>query len=319
MNILIIRRDNIGDLLLTTPLLKALKKQLKVKRLDVLTNTYAAPVLQGNPCIDNLYTYQKLKHGHTNFLMAFIQRIYLILKLRKYHYDYILAFDRRAKHLASYLKKDFLLSPPDRWDSKSEVERVWALSKTLGVKGLPGPLELPPYLYNPIHDKQDKFSVGIHLSARRLRQQFPVEKWVLLIQQMYKFNSNVKFNIFWAPGDGNNPQHPGDDEKARLIKMGLKNIPIRFIPTPTLTSLIKSMKSCGSMVMADGGAMHIAAALNIPIVALFGDSNARRWRPWGVSYKILSTHSQDVKDIKVYEILKAWSDLVKFKRKSNKK
>ena len=83
--------------------------------------------------------------------------------------------------------------------------------------------------------------------------------------------------------------------------------------------LVKSMKACGSMLMADGGAMHIAAALNIPIVALFGDSNPKRWHPWSVSYKILSTHSQDVKDIKVLEILNAWSDLVKFKSNLNKK
>jgi ADP-heptose:LPS heptosyltransferase len=319
MNILIIRRDNIGDLLLTTPLLKALKEQLKVKCLDVLTNTYAAPILQGNPCIDNLHTYQKLKHGHTNFFMAFIQRVYLILKLRKYHYDYILAFDHRAKHLARYLKKDFLLTPHDHWDSQSEVDRVWALGKELGINGHPGPLMLPADLYDPIHDKRDKFSVGIHISARRVRQQFPVEKWILLIRQMYKLNPKLHFYIFWSPGDIDNPEHPGDDEKARLLKNGLKNIPIQFMPTPTLVLLIKTMKACGSMLMADGGAMHIAAALNIPIVALFGDSNPKRWHPWGVSYKILSTHSQDVKDIKVPEILRAWSGLVKFKSNSKKK
>jgi ADP-heptose:LPS heptosyltransferase len=319
MNILIIRRDNIGDLLLTTPLLKALKKQLKVKQLDILTNTYAAPVLRGNPFVDNLHTYQKLKHGHTNFLVAFIQRVYLILKLRKYHYDYILAFDHRAKHLARYLKKDFVLAPHEHWDSQSEVARVWALGKELGVYGHPGPLMLPPDLYDPVHDKRDKFSVGIHISARRVRQQFPVEKWIFLIRQMYKLNPKLQFYIFWSPGHINNPKHPGDDEKASLLKNRLRNIPIRFMPTPTLIMLIQSMKICGSMVMVDGGAMHIAAALNIPIVALFGDSNPKRWHPWGVSYKILSAHSQDVKDIKVPKILKAWSDLVKFKNNLNKK
>ncbi len=46
LNILIIRRDNIGDLLFTTPLMAGLKEQLKVARLDVVTNAYVAPVLR---------------------------------------------------------------------------------------------------------------------------------------------------------------------------------------------------------------------------------------------------------------------------------
>ena len=315
---MIIRRDNIGDLLLTTPLFRALKEELKINRLDVLTNAYAAPVLKGNSYINKLYTYQKIKHGHINFFEAFIQRIYLIFKLRRYRYDYILAFDQRAKNLAKYLRKDSLLAPNFKWNNHSEVERVWVLAKKLGIKGLPGTLELPPHLYDVSISKRDILSVGIHISARRVRQQFPVEKWVELLLTMYKSNPKLRFYIFWSPGDPKNPEHPGDDEKARLLKKSLKNIPINFMPTPTLISLIKSMQACGSMIMADGGAMHIAAALDIPIVALFGDSNPRRWRPWGVSYKILSSPSQDVKDIKVTQILKAWSGLINPILKSNK-
>ena len=103
MNILIIRRDNIGDLLCTTPLLRGLKDQLKVSRLDVVTNSYVAPVLKGSRLIDQLYIYHKLKHGHTSFLNAASERFRLIFNLRKYHYDYILAFDHRALNLTRYL------------------------------------------------------------------------------------------------------------------------------------------------------------------------------------------------------------------------
>ena len=315
---MIIRRDNIGDLLLTTPLFRALKEKLKIKRLDLLTNTYVSPVLQGNPFIDEIYTYQKIKHGHINFFEAFIQRIYLIFRLRKYRYDYILAFDSRAENLARYLKKEFVLIPNHFWNNHSEVKRVWSLAKKLGIKTSPGPLELPPNLYNANNSKRDILSVGIHISARRVRQQFPIEKWIELIRELYRLNSKLRFYIFWSPGDAKNPKHPGDDEKARLLKKSLKNMPLNFMPTPTLISLIKSMQACGSMIMADGGAMHIAAALNIPIVALFGDSNPKRWRPWGVSYKILSSPSRDVKDIKITQILKAWSGLNNAILKSNK-
>ncbi len=82
MNILIIRRDNIGDLLCTTPLLRGLKDQLKVSRLDVVTNSYVAPVLKGSHLIDHLDIYHKLKHGHISFLYAAFDRFRLFFNLR---------------------------------------------------------------------------------------------------------------------------------------------------------------------------------------------------------------------------------------------
>ena len=109
LNILIIRRDNIGDLLCTTPLLRGLKDQLKVSRLDVVTNSYVAPVLKGNHSIDELFIYHKLKHGHTSFFRVIFERLRLIFNLRQHHYDYILAFNQRALNLAGFLRKTQIL------------------------------------------------------------------------------------------------------------------------------------------------------------------------------------------------------------------
>jgi ADP-heptose:LPS heptosyltransferase len=104
--------------------------------------------------------------------------------------------------------------------------------------------------------------------------------------------------------------HPGDDDKAAILKEELKDLPVNFMPTPTLESLIESIQICGSMIMADGGAMHIAAALNRPIVALFGDSNPKRWRPWGVPSAIMQSETEHVKDIEPSKIVEAWFHLI---------
>jgi len=87
-------------------------------------------------------------------------------------------------------------------------------------------------------------------------------------------------------------------------------LPAQFISTPTLESLMEGFQNCGSMIMCDGGAMHIAAALNRPIIALFGDSNAKRWRPWGVPYTIMQSETEDVKDIEPSNIIEAWLHLI---------
>ena len=310
LNILIIRRDNIGDLLCTTPLLRGLKDQLKVTRLDVVTNAYAAPVLKGNHFIDNLYIYHKLKHGHISFMRVILERFFLIFNLRKHHYDYILAFDHRALNLARYLRKTKALTPIQDWTDQTEVERVWELGQRLGLNGLPGSLELPSHLYDASSYNKNIQSLGIHISARRPRQQYPIMQRVKIIRTLHDLNSKLTFYIFWSPGDSNNLMHPGDDDKAQSLKKELKDLPVKFIPTQTLESLIKGIQTCRSMIMADGGAMHIAAALNCPIIALFGDSNPKRWRPWGVSYTIMQNDTKHVKDIKPSKIIEAWLDLI---------
>ncbi len=308
LNILIIRRDNIGDLLCTTPLLQALKDQLKVDRLDVVTNAYVAPVLKGSYFIDNLYIYHKLKHGHTSFFKVIGERFRLIFNLRRHHYDYILAFDQRGLNLTRYLRKTKVLTPIQDWTDQTEVERAWELGQRLGLRGMPGSLAVPLY-YSPSSKKNIK-TLGIHISARRVRQQYPIAQWVKLIRALHDLDTKLIFHIFWSPGDSKNPMHPGDDDKALVLKKELKDLPVKFIPTPTLESLIKSIHTCGSMIMADGGAMHIAAALNRPIIALFGDSNPKRWRPWGVPYTIMQNKTEHVKDIEASKIVDAWLNLI---------
>ena len=310
LNILIIRRDNIGDLLCTTPLMAGLKEQLKVDRLDVVTNAYVAPVLKGNHFIDTLYVYHKLKHGHISFFKVIYERLKLVFNLGQHHYDYILAFDARALNLTRFLRKTKVLTPIIDWTNQTEVERAWELGQRIGLKGLPGPLTLPLHLYDPSADIKKPLTIGIHISARRIKQQYPITAWAKLIRRLHDMDPKLTFHIFWSPGNNQNPMHPGDDEKANTLKNALKNLPIQFISTPTLESLMEGMQRCGSMIMSDGGAMHMAAALNRPIIALFGDSNSKRWRPWGVPCTIMQSESKHVKDIDPSKIIEAWLHLI---------
>jgi heptosyltransferase III len=96
----------------------------------------------------------------------------------------------------------------------------------------------------------------------------------------------TKFLVLWAPGDASNPYHPGDDLEARKIEDALQDRAIAY-RTDSLPQLIAAMHACKAVVCGDGGAMHIAAALQRPMVAVFGSSTASRWRPWGTKCELL--------------------------------
>ena len=65
-----------------------------------------------------------------------------------------------------------------------------------------------------------------------------------------------------------------DDEKAEFIKNSLKPEPIAC-KTNKLGELISALSLSSLVVCCDGGAMHIAAALQKPIVTVWGSTNPK--------------------------------------------
>ena len=59
--LLVIRRDNIGDLVCTTPLLRSLRQKYPEARIDALVTSYNEPILENNPDVDYVYAYTKAK------------------------------------------------------------------------------------------------------------------------------------------------------------------------------------------------------------------------------------------------------------------
>ena len=82
--ILVIRRDNIGDLVCTTPLIAALRQRFPQGWLGALVNSYNAPVLDGNPDLDEVFVYTKAKHrGHGESLPGILwRRLNMMRRLR---------------------------------------------------------------------------------------------------------------------------------------------------------------------------------------------------------------------------------------------
>jgi ADP-heptose:LPS heptosyltransferase len=62
--------------------------------------------------------------------------------------------------------------------------------------------------------------------------------------------------------------------------------------------------------------MHIAAALGKPILCFFGDSDATRWRPWGVPHVLLQPPSLNASDISVDEAYAGYERLLESSRPS---
>jgi len=110
-NVLVIRRDNIGDLVCTTPLLSNLRRYFLGTKIAVLANSYNAPVLRDHPDVDALYAYTKLKHkrpGQSAWSVA-IQTLVLVWRLRRQKFDAVIIASSGEQ--ASAIKYAFWIKP----------------------------------------------------------------------------------------------------------------------------------------------------------------------------------------------------------------
>src|SRR5258706_12764811 len=146
--ILILRRDNIGDLVCTTPLIDALRARYPQAWLGALVNSYNADVLAGNPGVDAVHAYEKLKHRSGSLLSNLLGRIQLASSLRGAKLDYVLAPSAwpQALKIAARLGAARVLSSSPLWeaDPRHEVERAFSLGAELGAQGTPGPMRIFP-------------------------------------------------------------------------------------------------------------------------------------------------------------------------------
>ena len=322
--LLVIRRDNIGDLVCTTTLLRALRRQLPHARIECLVTRYSRAVLSNHPDIDALHAYTKAKHRSDNESLAGIywRRFRMMADLRGQRFDWVLlpgGTGASALRFARWIAGKRLLAS-DAQDTAAgphEVQQCCHLLTRMGLE-----YETPATRIFP-NDADAAFIrsrvaaaipfaprrlVGLHISARKPSQRWPAESFAELARSLAA--ENTAFLLLWAPGSADNAQHPGDDDKAaRLLELAAK-LPMVAIPTRRLEDLIAALSVCDAVICGDGGAMHLAAGLGKPIVCLFGQSTAARWHPWGPAYELLQMPSMEVKDISIDAVARACAALL---------
>ena len=336
--ILIVRRDNIGDLICTTPLLHTLRQAMPEAYLAVLVNSYNSAVLLGNPDVDEVLSYDKLKHrrGIIGKVSAVFARIALLAKMRMRRFDLAIlaksSFDRHGLRMARWAgvhdivgvapnggaRAQGLTHPitAERNEISHEVEIVARLGRALGIDERPGKMRLFPdtalktaFRQRLIPHTGIKYWIALHISARESTRQWPAEKFIALTEGIRQHNAaaQIGFVLLWSPGAADNPMHPGDDDKAAEIMRRSENATVVAFSTDRLEELIAGTSVCDAFIGSDGGAMHVAVGLGLPIVALFENSEDKRlhWYPWQVAHRLVYPTTFAVEDIEVEAVAKA--------------
>ena len=260
--ILIIRLSSLGDILLTTPLVRSIKKQFQSITIDYLTTGNFSDTLKYNPYISNLYNFDK---GGTNTELYF--------KLLKNNYDLIVDLHNnfRTKAITKKLNvpsarfkkpgvKKFLLVNL-KWNLiQNEVQIPLRYARTLpSVKldhdGLDFLFESSSNL-----PETDERLIGFCPGSKHFTKMWPVEYFAELGKLL--INNGYKIVLLGGNDDKLLCERLSNEIKGSVNRCNENN----------LFATAKELTACTAVICNDSGLMHLASALKKPVITIFGSS-----------------------------------------------
>jgi heptosyltransferase-2 len=320
--ILVIALPGIGDALMTTPMLTLLRKAKPDAQIHALVMFGATRELfLTNPNLDTIHFFDFINGNK-------LEGIAYLFHLRSLGFDIsinIYPQNRREYNIFAYLigaarrigihyghknwqNLSWLLTdtiPED--DSFHCVEENVRLLSALGIKpeinedSLPN-LELhlleshlefaESWLQNSLAKVSDphsqfsipnsQFRIGFHagtaLFKNHIRRRWAPEKFAELAKKL-KQELHAQIFLFGGP----------DDIEANQIIMKFAGDSITEVRTSSIMDSIAIMQKMSLFISNDSALMHIAGALNLPTVAIFGPTNETYVHPWKTQYEIVHT------------------------------
>ena len=327
--VLIVRLGAIGDVVNALTLAAALKRQDPEVHVGWLTHPLAEPLLRDNPCVDRVHRLPR--KGIIGALPA------LRRELRAERYDLVVDLQRMLKSAvlarlagaARVLGYDRARSKEGSWRLYGEripagparahmVDQYAEFAHHLGCQG-PVQHPLPPIPEALLGEVQqwlrplgDKPPIAVHIGASKPQNRWEPERYAGLIEGLLEKHSG---GIVLTGG-------PGDAADAAPTRERMAGEP-RFLDLLGQTDLMQLMAvftQCRLFIGCDTGPMHLASALDLPVVALFGPADPLRTGPYGdrhlVVRKTPATPATPLEpasmgDVSIQEVLRSVSKMAR--------
>ena len=279
MKILISQLYRIGDVLLTTPLLREIKKSFPDAEVDFLAENPAAEILIGNPAIHEVLIYDK-NHPWK-----------MIKTIRSRHYDWVVdllgtprtailtalsgakirAGLNRVFHSWAYNHK--LIDPEGPLYVAEEKIR---LLQPLGVKftgdlrseiKIPKASQLWAENFFKSHPDLKRPLIALSPVSRRHFRRWPPSHYAALADRLIA-ELNCAVLIIWGPGE---------EEMASAVSGQMTHAPVITPAIKNLLDLAAILKRTDLFLGNDNGVKHIAAAVGKPTFTLYGNNLPINW------------------------------------------
>jgi lipopolysaccharide heptosyltransferase II len=300
-NILIVRTDRIGDVILSTPVIKALRESHPAAHIAMMVAPYAKDIVDGNPYLDEIILYDKdVRHKGWRESIAFARS----LKVKQFDLAIILHPTNRVHLITSFAniprrigynyKMGYLLTDPLKHTKplgrKHELEYNLDVVRALGIEPKDKQLYMPikPDSERWVNEAFAHFGINpadkllaIHPGASCLSKIWPLDRFADVADRL---REKYGFRVLIVGG-------PKDRETTFNLCRAMKEPGIDLGGKTSVSQLASVLKRCRLFLSNDSGPVHIASAVGTPVIAIFGRGqpglSPRRWGPLGPKDKFL--------------------------------
>ncbi len=283
--ILIIQLKRAGDLIVTVPVLPALRAALPDAQIDFLVDEAFAPLLEHNPFIHEIRVYDRKAVWAT------------WRALRAASYDWILDFQSSPRSILAGLFSGARLRAGYRvtfWGAflnraiprpghgvsvtEGKMEIVRSLLSKLGPAG-----ERQIYLTDAERQwakdqigegRGEKKAIGLIPTHRRSSRRWPAQSFAGLARLLVA--QGLPVWLFWGPGE--------EDYVSNIQRQVPQS---RMIPSTTLRQMASLLEQCRVVVTNDNGPMHLAEAVGAKTVTIYGPTDPASWNAGGPRHRVL--------------------------------
>ncbi len=293
--ILIVRLDRIGDVVLSTPVIKALKEANPGSVISFMSSPHAKDILESNPALDEVILYDKASAEK-----GILGNLKFILRLRKKKFDLAVVLHPTVRsHIVTALagiprrigydrKWGFLLTTKvphtKEFGLKHEIDYTLDILRYIGIEPRDKSLYIGvnerserkvDELFRQSGIGKDDLCVAVNPGASCASKRWGAAKFAEVAGRLA-----AKYGARIVIVAGESDKSLGD-EVAALLEGGCVNLSGRT----TVADLASVLRRVRLFVSNDSGPVHIACAVGTPVIAIFGRSDRglspRRWGPTG--------------------------------------
>jgi len=271
--ILVIGLSNIGDAILTTPVIETLRRHFPQAQLAVLIGPRAFSVFKNDRRVDKRIIYDKT--------ICWKNKLGLVNRLRQDRYD--LVVDLRYTAFSMFLGARYnsaVFAKPPRVLTHMRDRHLWKL-KSLGldtdtttglsVQFSEDERDKINQMFKKWQIKDGQIVVAVAPGARNMTKRWEKQGYKQLIEKLIR---EYRARIIMV----------GDEQDKLLIdeiSSQLKPAPLNACGKTSIGELAFLLTKCKLLVSNDSAPMHLAWAVNTPVVSIFGPSDCRKYAPGG--------------------------------------
>jgi heptosyltransferase III len=266
--ILVIRGGAIGDFILTLPAIAALRNQFPDAHLEVLGYPHIVQLAIAGQLVNRV---QSIEAGP---LAGFFARNgTLSADLCDYfsEFDLIISYlfdpDEIFKTNVLRCSKAQFLVGPHRPKETENLHAARVYLKPLERLAIFDADPVPRLSINPQPSTLNQ--IALHPGSGSEKKNWPEEKWADLLQALLGTTHN---NLLIVGGEA-------EGERLQRLAAALPLTRVKVAQSLPLTELARSLQSCFAFIGHDSGISHLAAALGLPGVVLWGETTEEIWRP----------------------------------------